>query len=316
MKTHYCTLTLFMLLAFNNISCQTGNNSQQKINEQKISKMYSTEKKENSKSIYYIHVNSMQSQFEVFVDDVSVFRWIGEWAGNGGQAGIPINSILQQNGQHELKVKMFPLNGETQLGEAYMEVDFYVYPKRSMDERISFKSIESHDNLNKELAAKISKLPMYEFRDTFEVSNLPAQFEGWKNSVDLSEEKKEQLKTELFNFYKEIHAILKAKNVDSFLKLIEPREKMIDAMHCFDETDIYFRTNEIMSTINTDDEQIQPLPPMEATTLQFYGYGKLVTLLDMKGRGVIQYIDKSENLSALDFRIHRKKLGDKLEVIY
>jgi hypothetical protein len=316
MKTHYCTLTLFMLLAFNNTSCQTGNISQQKINEQKIRKMYSTEKKDNSKSIYYIHVNSMQSQFEVFVDDVSVFRWIGDWAGNGGNATIPINSILQQNEQHELKVRMFPLNGETQLDEAYMKVDFYVYPKRNMDEEVRFKTVESHDQLNKELAAKISKLPMYEFRDTFEVSNLPAECEGWKNSVDLSEEDKEQLKTELYDYYNEIHAILKEKNVDSFLKLIEPREKMIDAMHCFDETDIYFRTNEIMSTINSDDEQIQPLPPMEATTLQFYGYGKLVTLLDMKGRGVIQYIDKSENLSALDFRIHRKKLGDKLEVIY
>ena len=72
---------------------------------------------------------------------------------------------------------------------------------------------------------------MYEFRDTIEVSNLPAQCEGWKNSVDLSEEKKEQLKTELYNYYKEIHAVLSSKNVDSFLKLIEPREKMIDAMH-------------------------------------------------------------------------------------
>lgn len=316
MKTHCHTLILFMLLAFNNISCQTGNNSQQKINEQKISSMYSTTDKNPSKSIYFIYVHSMQCQFEVFVDDVSVFRWISEWAGNGGQAGIPINSILQQNGQHELKVKMFPSYGATQLGEAYMEIDFYVGPKRSIDEHIIFKTVKSHDQLNKELAAKIAKLPMYEFRDTFEVSNLPAQCDGWKNSVDLSEEKKEQLKLELYNYYKEIHAILKAKNVDSFLKLIESREKMIDAMHCFDETDIYFRTNEIMSTINTDDEQIQPLPPMEATTIQFYGYGKLVTLLDMKGRGVIQYIDKSENLSALDFRIHRKKLGDKLEVIY
>ena len=52
--------------------------------------MYKTTKR-MSKSNFTFYA-SIQCQFEVFVDDVSVFRWIGEWAGNGGQAGIP-NSI-------------------------------------------------------------------------------------------------------------------------------------------------------------------------------------------------------------------------------
>ena len=48
-------------------------------------------------------------------------------------------------------------------------------------------------------------------------------------------------------------------------------------------------------------------------------YGKLVSFVDKDGRDIIQYFyedDQVKRLSLMNFRIHRKKVGNKLEVIF
>ena len=50
--------------------------------------------------------------------------------------------------------------------------------------------------------------------------------------------------------------------------------------------------------------------------MEYMGYGKLITLVDSEGRGIIQYLDEDDNLSALDFRFHKKDSKSELEVIY
>jgi hypothetical protein len=72
---------------------------------------------------------------------------------------------------------------------------------------------------------------------------------------------------------------------------------------------------EFLDMIQSEDYELAPYP--KNADIHFYGYGKLVTLLTPEQEGVIKLINKKDPNEevTLDFYFHRKKKGNKLEVI-
>ena len=318
-----------------NISCAPGQASAK--TEGKMENMkqiyVQNEEKDNSKSIYLCRVTSKACQLQVYIDDVLAFNWKGEWAKSGGTASIPINSLMLHDGIHKYTVKMYPENDMPLLGyqdtlvsgEEYIrigavQIEIVYSPKDNISNKTSLGRITSYND-DDEVYEAIGKLPYYEFSGEFEAFNLPAECDGWYKSIDLKEycendSDKIALKRSLYNKYKEIYSVLQAKDIDGFIEVIRKREQLIDAMHCFDELDITLRSEEIYNTIANPNEILQPLLDINDVTMEYMGYGKLITLVDSEGRGIIQYLDEDDNLSALDFRFHKKDSKSELEVIY
>ena len=199
-----------------------------------------------------------------------------------------------------------------------MEILFLHNPKRDISKNFNDKTISSHNLNNKTICEKISNLSFFESIDTFEVKNIP-EFDGWKNSVNLTKENKDALKKELYAFYADIYQILKNKDLKGYLELIKEREKYLDWVHCFKTTDAELHLKAIEETIVAKGYHLQPLPSINEVFIRFEAYGKLVSFVDKDGRDIIQYFyedDQVKRLSLMNFRIHRKKVGNKLEVIF
>jgi hypothetical protein len=295
-----------------------------------------------------IYLRSNDCQFEVFVDDVLLFKIMGEFTKDG--AGIngdyDINQLLLTSGGHEIKVRMYPKykktffgeEGNTQLAFSYfknrdlntvqynekLNGSFGINLNQSDEQWVSDKGVygtpsyvEAHYEPKKPLPLK--GLPIYEWRSTFDAQ---VNFDkiGWRNSVNLKKEQddeKKDIRTELLKEYQKIHEIIAKKDVTGYLSLIREREELVMATLHYRENEKELRSNEFVKIIKDNDYELEPLFE-ETFQLEYQGYGKLVMFLNKAdGEGIIRLKNKKnpdENVY-LDFRFQRKGKGEKLTVI-
>lgn len=301
----------------------------------------------NDKRSNAIYILSSSVQFEVLVNDVLLYNFKGEASKNqGGATGMhEINPLLLTSGTHEIKVRIYPAYGEKLLsGGGSVGLIFQYFPFNNI-KNITYNSSANGSSgilLDQEkeywkdeegeygqanyvkahyepkLPLNFSGLPFYEWRSTFK-ADVPFNLAGWRNSTNLKEENEnsDKISAELYNEYENLYNIIRDKQIDKFVSLIEDREELIAKTLYYGSAEKSLRTDEFIKLIKNDDYELQPLY-RESFYLDYQGYGKLVTFLNKADKeGVIRFKSKKnpdENIY-LDFLFQRKKKGDKLTVI-
>lgn len=289
----------------------------------------------------------MECQFEIFVDDVTLFKIMGDVTkdGAGVTGDYDINQLILTSGKHEVKVRMYPKYGKQLFGEeGYVNMEFSFFKNRDLRtmqynnamngangihiDQSKKQWIEKWDQENQvgydgnyvpKAPDKFKGLPIYEWRSTFD-AEVPFSFDGWRNSVNLKKEQdddKKDIKLELYNEYKKIYEIIKSKDVPAYLNLVKDRENLTTATLYYKDNEKQQRQNEFVKLIQNNEYEIEPLFE-ETFKLEYQGYGKLGMLLHLAdSEGIIRLKNKkdSNDVIYLDFRFQRKKKGDKLTII-
>lgn len=274
------------------------------------------------KKDYFAYMRSSNTQFEVLVDDVPVFRFFGKESksGMGMNGDIPINSGLLKSGKHNIQGKMYPKYGNTSLvSRSYLTLEFSIRESNTLNihKLYEISPPDSHPNSDKTaIINPIEGLPYYELNTELEVQ-LPFNIIGWTESVDLKKEMENgnDIKSEVKSAYDKIRQIIDKKDIIGFSELIKEREALLATAFYFTKDEEKKELEEFLDLIKNPDYELAPYPA--EADLHFYGYGKLVTLFTKEREGVIKLINKKDPNEeiVLDFYFHRKQKEDKLEVI-
>lgn len=296
-----------------------------------------------------IYLRSSSCQFEVFVNDVLLYKEMGQSTKNGGgiNGDFDINQLLLTSGLHEIKVRMYPKYNDPVFGEGAGAVGltFSYFKNRDLrtmqynlqmrgkngitldqdveqwvDEQGDYGTadyIEAHYEPKTPLPLK--GLPVYEWRSTF---NAQVDFDkiGWRNSVNLKKEQddeKKDIKAELLKEYQKIHEIIAQKNTVEYLSFVKEREELVTSTLHYRENDKKERSNEFVKAIMDDNYELEPLFE-ETFQLEYQAYGKIVMFLNKAdGEGIIKLKNKKNpaEVMHLDFRFQRKEKGGKLTAI-
>lgn len=294
-----------------------------------------------------IYIDNMECQFEIFVDDVLLFKIMGEVSKNGGgiTGSYDINQLMLSSGNHEVKVRMYPKYGKKIFGkEGYVNMTFSHFKNRDLRTEQYIDKMNGHNGIEINQSSKqwiekwdqetqvgydgdyVAKsperfegLPIYEWRRTFD-ADVPFSFDGWRKSIDIQKEEKDEkkdIKKELFEQYKIIYEIIKNKDTSHYLTLVKEREDLITSCLYYKENEKKLRSDEFIKLIQSNDYELLPLFE-ETFQLEYQGYGKLAMLLHKAdGEGIIRLKSKKDpnDNVFLDFRFQRKKKGDKLSII-
>lgn len=269
---------------------------------------------------YFAYMHSSNAQFEVLVDDVPAYRFFGKESRNGmGMSGdIPLNACLLKSGEHTIIGRIFPKQGSLFLNyNSYLSLDFSIRESNTLNS-VDLFSLEppKDDYKDGKIVSKMQGLPFYEITTTLGVE-VPFNIQGWTNSIDLKKEMDNgnDLKKELQETYKSIRTIIEKKDITTFSELIKDREQLLATAFYISKEQQQKDLQEFLNIIKNPDYELSPIP-LEAD-LHFYGYGKLVTLLTSEREGIIKLINKKNKNEEiiLDFYFHRKKTGERLEVI-
>lgn len=234
-----------------------------------------------------IYIDNMECQFEIFVDDVLLFKAMGEITkGGGGISGsYDINQLLLTSGRHEVKVRMYPkqpLFGE----EGYVNLTFSHFKDRDLrterynlemngkngihldqldkqwqDEQGEFGTdnyVDAHYKPKQPLPLK--GLPYYEWRSTFEAT-VPFELTGWRNSVNIKKEAEDEkdIRSELLLEYKRIHEIVKKRDVAAYLQLVKEREELTTKTLYYRDSEKKQRENEFVKLLQDENYEVEPL---------------------------------------------------------
>lgn len=295
-----------------------------------------------------IYLRSMKCQFEVFVNDVLLFKTMGEITKNGGgiTGSYDINQLMLTSGTHEVKVRMYPMY-DLQLFDQYtpyMDLTFSYFKDRDLKTTKYNKKMNGHNGIelsqsNQQWITKYNEehqeeydgdyepktpinfegLPMYEWRSTFD-AEVDFDLVGWRESVNLKKENKDQedkLKNKLIQAYKNIHQLIKNKDIKGYLALVKEREELITTSLHYKENEKPLREQEFTKLLESNEYEVEPLFE-EVIQLEFQAYGKLVMLLHKAdGEGIIRLRNKKDPKDRiyLDFRFQRKKKNEPLSVI-
>jgi hypothetical protein len=296
-----------------------------------------------------IYINSMECQYEIFVDDVLLFKLMGEPTKNGGgtTGDFDINQLMLTSGTHEVKVRLYPKYGLAlfQNGPGSIDLTFSYFKNRDLRTIMYNEQMRGKDGIwlnqgdeqwigekgdfgtsnyveghyEPKEPNKFVGLPIYEWRNTFD-AEVDFDKIGWRNSINLKKEQddeKKDVKTELLKEYHKIHEMIANKDVAAYLALVKEREELITTTLHYRENDKEIRSNEFVKLLKSDDYEVEPLFE-ETFQLEYQGYGKLVMLVHKAdGESIIRLKNKKnpDDNVYLDFRFQRKGKGDKLTVI-
>jgi hypothetical protein len=269
---------------------------------------------------YNAYVRSANCQFEILIDDVPPF--VGFWGsitekGTGFSGNIPINSCLLTSGKHTIRAKIYPKYGQTALEYmSFTTLDIYYKKAATIEEKFEVHLLQLEPPTKSGGTKGLESLPYYEMQAEINV-DLPFAIEGWKNSVNLKEEQENgyDLKKELQSNYQTLSDLIQKKDTIALRNIIEEREDLLATAFYFTSKEKEEEIQDLMSIITDDNYELAPFP--KEAKMYFYGYGKMVTLLNIEREGVIKFVNKKDpkETVSLEFRFHRKKKGDKLIVI-
>lgn len=242
----------------------------------------------------------------ILVNDVPVLDWYGDETKEGGYGGdTMINHVLLQTGKYKVVGKMNPRsNKDTIKEEDTMSIEFYCADANNWKQSRSqfHPKIESPwDGLSKNIT-----YPHFEIATEIEIE-LPFVLDGWQNSVNLSEIKREELFKEVLNYYKQIRLVLKEHNAAKYLELSQEKMKLQEQAFYFSEQ----RKKSFLDGAAQLFSQNLEVEELDENNLKMevMGYGKLVRLVRLDGSQAMQFkspdIDKHSNIE-LEIKLHKR----------
>ncbi|TWP28479.1 hypothetical protein ETU09_06030 [Apibacter muscae] len=264
---------------------------------------------------YYIYLIPSHVQTELYIEDVPPF--IGSFWGeitrenDSFSVNVPLNSCILKSGKYKVIGRVYPRYGESGLDfYSYLQMEGYYRKSGDWDNKYPMFTIETPTK-----GQGIENYPYFELQTEIEVE-VPYELEGWSNSVNLKEQEEESLKKELQERYNQIRTLLAKKDTASLRQLVQEREDLLGTVYYLPKQEKEKRLQEFLDLVANDEFDIAPYPS-EAQIL-FFAHGKMVTMVDPINRdGIIRLVNKKDpkDIISLEFRFHRKKLGEKLSVI-
>lgn len=278
--------------------------------------------KNNIQNPYYELYPNLNCAGIVFVNDIPIFSFLGKDSKDGILDGsVPINHIVLQSGKYKVVGKLIPRFGQKTLTENDgMEISFNVSDidnwketKHSFFPQLS--TPEASFDKNNKITSPLKGLPYFEIKTEIEIE-LPFVLDGWQNSVDLTKLDETVWKQKVIEYYTQLHAILKEHNATKFLELSKEKEDLQTKAFYFNS----IRKQEIRnSIINLFNKNLEVLPLNEEDLkLEFYGYGKLVSLVRLDGSAALQFkrnTAEGERNIELEVKLHARTLEKGLSII-
>ncbi|TWP28480.1 hypothetical protein ETU09_06035 [Apibacter muscae] len=274
---------------------------------------------------YYTYIRTSNVQTEFYIEDVppvinSFWGEITKKDGFGFNGAVPLNSCILKSGKYKVIGRVYPRYGETGLDfHSYLQMEGYYQEATDWDHPYPMFDIEMPTETRGTHIGNYTRLyqgyPYFELQTEIEVE-VPYELEGWSNSANLKEQEEESLKKELQERYNQIRILLAKKDTASLRQLVQEREDLLGTVYYLPEQEKEKRLQEFLDLVANDEFDIAPYPS-EAQIL-FFAHGKMVTMVDPINReGVIRLVNKKDpkDIISLEFRFHRKKLGEKLSVI-
>ena len=256
------------------------------------------------KPIYTIKITSA-NPYEIYVNDMPLEK---DHEVGSSNTETPFNDFILKSGIQQFKIRIFPNKGKTVVDKAgidYIDVKIYKYSKglsnMTPDNATVIKQIDLKDLQEQAVVEKQFTLTL----------SVPYNIKGWSDSVDLSKEDQNKLKTEVLATYNEIRSLINSGDIAGFTKKYKVRNAEVNAS---------FLDN--AEAIKEDDEW------MKTRVSNSKGHMKPITNVMMKlnGNGKIVYIENEKQESPLisddgkyeevyNILLHRPKPGAPLEII-
>ncbi|WP_459210498.1 hypothetical protein [Aquimarina rhabdastrellae] len=273
--------------------------------------------KEKKEYMYGIDL-MLDLPFELYMDDILVRD---SFDGNRTIIVADINEFLLEEGKHQITLKLFP---KLESKEDVLKdlVDYRVNLVRWERQRESGLGRAKNFQVLQKFSIK-KELPI-ELKQswTFQINNLPYKIEGWKNSINLENENRDNLYNEVVTVYKKMSDYLVQGKIEEY---IEAKKDFYDEINASE----YYTNQEIeedKSVIKSDLiywKNSKPLP-FENFEMIFYAKGKLVSLrrIDLEYKNFSPVILEKElkeyednEYQSFEFLLHRPSENEKLQII-
>ena len=269
-----------------------------------------------------LYLSSSHCQFDLFVNDVPLFRFWGRESesGMGMMTDNFLNPFILTSGEHEIKVRIYPRFGQESLEfHSHFEMEIYVVDAatHNFDEKVVLLTMSTPERIHKDgiIENPLTGLPYFEMRTTVKLQ-VPFELIGWRNSVDLRKENEErEIFQEVLQAYKEIYSMIKNRELDRLKTALAERENILNTAFYLSEERKAQEWQDFIDMISCEEFELAPFP--QDPILHFQGHGRMVVLLNHKREDIIRLVNREDPMDQiiLEFRFHRKEKGDKLTVI-
>lgn len=308
-------VNLLLIAIVLNFSCiQKKNKIEEKTDVVMKNEINSDIEKMLLKPIYGINFSNLYStcQFEIFVNDVPVFKFLNQRGGT--ETFIPINIEILRSGKQKVKIKLYPSVVKEKLMVSNQE--------NSPFELSISQGITGNDGILKDekvlyelpfIPLPKEGLPYWETEIEFE-AEVPYEFIGWSRSKDLS--KIDDIEEKVFKKFEELQKILTEKNTQKLLNVSLEKNKEI-------YTSLYLTPEQVKEREGfMEIEKEEEAQTLENSIIKFYGEGRLVTLENPKdGKSALRTVIKDESGKGKDETItypmylHIPENSNELEII-
>jgi hypothetical protein len=190
----------------------------QKTDEQIIKETMQTieiPKQYQQEPAYYAEIYSANVKWELFINDTQMFE---HYQGKITGPIVPLNYNILGSGKQKMTIRLYPPNGQQNLGQYATFRMRLFYNKNSRDEN----DPEIH-MLDFELPYEQTKdLPYFEKSFEFD-ADVPYQITGWTKSKDLT--KVPDLEKKVVKKIEELRTILEKKDTEAYIKSTALRDK-------------------------------------------------------------------------------------------
>lgn len=287
----------YLILIISLISLQScGQNNKamdEKVNEL-WGNLYKDVKYKEAKVNYQALVFIGGCNYELLINDFPVDRYFGE--GNGAASGsVPINTAILNKGEQTWKIRVYPVHDSKEVnGKVTMVPRPFLQPGARVElsiEGMRFKDngdienklgkvvdfaapLKKDDNSGQNILADAGK-PYVEYTGTFQ-ADVPYNLKGWKEGEDLSKMDPKKLEQQVLNQFKTFGGWIQNGNLDKIAeaKLNAEKEEAQALFFTKSLNDQYI--NDFITSWGRKNLKVEPI---ENYSLQFYGDGKIVSLV-------------------------------------
>lgn len=287
-----------------------------KENVEKVANIYKGVKIDKDNSMYCLTILAANFSFELLVND---FPILSNYTPGVVTRTLTIDKAILKSGVQTITLRMTPpikegFNMDSVLDFSTIDLDIMLdYGDSDNLKRCDYKVVSNYP------LPKEGKLPYYEVNLTFNAPIVAYENDiiGWKNSVDLSKENKEDLLKEVEVFYREmIYLYSVSRDVNGLAG--KYYNKLLDLSKCYnmkEESDFQEYIDEWVEDVN--DQSVFAFSGYE---MKFYGNGRLVKLVKVKDK---RYLNANALLRTdsegiyvdYDIILHRPYPGAPLEII-
>jgi hypothetical protein len=256
---------------------------------------------------YTAEIVSSRCSIELVVNDIPSFC---NYESGTISVDWPLNLLIIEDGLQNFELRILPLKGTTSISEkAFAKIKIVV--REAIDEYVEQEEISPEIEIN---FTDKKKLPLYIYKGQF-TSKVPYQLDGWKKSMELSQENQERLFEEIIQWNDKLRDIYANFKQEEYLKIFKSKNIEIYKTLYLNHLEIEEQNN---SVFHPKFKDLVSLPNV-SYKLKLSANGKLASVILPYKLPGFTYEPKIKDEDSLGISVivffHRKNIGEPLEII-